>query len=123
MAETIPSGPKGGRPKIVVDWKEVEKLCGLHCTGEEIASFMEISYDTLNRRCHEDHDCGFADYIKQKSSAGKISLRRMQYATAQAGNVSMQIWLGKNWLGQSDQATIQGGMNITAFRVVSEDDE
>jgi len=31
----------------------------------------------------------------------------MQFESANKGNVVMQIWLGKNYLGQSDQGTIQ----------------
>jgi len=32
-----------------------------------------------------------------------MSLRRRQYTTAMDGNTAMLIWLGKNWLGQTDQ--------------------
>lgn len=38
---------KTGRPKIEIDFAEVDKLCQIQCTGEEIASFFGISYDTL----------------------------------------------------------------------------
>ena len=31
----------------------------------------------------------------------------MQFESANKGNVVMQIWLGKNYLGQSDQGTLQ----------------
>jgi predicted nucleic-acid-binding Zn-ribbon protein len=90
------------RPRKEVDWETVNKLCGIHCTGEEIANFLDMSYDTLQRRCLEEHECGFADYYKKASSNGKISLRREQYSVAMKGNVSMLIWLGKNILGQKD---------------------
>ena len=91
------------RPRKEVDWETVNKLCGIHCTGEEIASFLDMSYDTLQRRCLEEHECGFADYYKKASASGKMSLRRKQYEVAMAGNVSMLIWLGKNTLNQRDQ--------------------
>jgi len=93
---------KGGRPKIEIDWDQVDKMCAIHCTGEEQAAILEISYDTLNRRCHEEKSMSFADYFKQKSAGGKMSLRRKQYTTAMDGNTTMLVWLGKNWLGQSD---------------------
>lgn len=92
-----------GRPKKHIDWDMVEKLCAIHCTGEEIASILDVSYDTLQRRCQEEHECGFADYYKKASASGKMSLRRKQYEVAMAGNVSMLIWLGKNTLNQRDQ--------------------
>ena len=32
-----------------------------------------------------------------------MSLRRKQYSTAMEGNATMLVWLGKNWLSQSDK--------------------
>ena len=47
----------------------------------------------------------FCDYIEQKRGSGKASLRRRQWQAAEAGDKTMLIWLGKNWLGQSDQVS------------------
>jgi len=91
-----------GRPKKPIDWDMAEKLCSIHCTGEEIASILGVSYDTLQRRCQEEYKFGFADYYKKASANGKMSLRRKQYEVAMKGNTSMLIWLGKNILGQRD---------------------
>jgi hypothetical protein len=35
-----------------------------------------------------------------------MSLRRAQWKSAEGGNVTMQIWLGKQWLGQKEQHEI-----------------
>ena len=94
---------KTGRPKIEVNFAEVDKLCQIQCTGEEIASFFGISYDTLERRCKEQFKVSLAEYIKEKSAKGKSSLRRLQWKAAMSGNVTMLIWLGKQYLGQSDK--------------------
>lgn len=94
---------KTGRPKIEVDFSEVDKLCQIQCTGEEIASFFEVSYDTLERRCKEKFKVSLAEYIKEKSAKGKSSLRRLQWKAAMNGNVTMLIWLGKQYLGQADK--------------------
>ena len=97
---------KGGRPIIELtekDWNTVEKLCSLHCTGEEIAGILDIDYDTLNTRIKEKYDYGFSDYFKKHSAYGKISLRRKQYEVATSGSVPMLIWLGKQYLGQKDK--------------------
>jgi hypothetical protein len=32
-----------------------------------------------------------------------MSLRRKQYSTAMEGNATMLVWLGKNWLSQTDK--------------------
>jgi hypothetical protein len=96
-----------GRPKIDIDFTTVDKLCGLQCTGEEIAAFLDVSYDTLCRRCKEEKGIGFADYFDIKRSRGKISLRRNQFTAAESGNVTMLIWLGKQYLGQRDQLDLE----------------
>ena len=94
---------KPGPKKIQVDWAEVEKLAAIHCTHSEIAEFTGISEDTLSRRCKEDHKMQFADYLAKKRGVGRISLRRKQFQTAMSGNTTMQIWLGKQWLGQAEK--------------------
>lgn len=92
-----------GRPKIDINFEELEKLCGLQCTLIEIASFFGCSEDTIERRIKEEYDTTFADYYKNNSAYGRISLRRAQYKAAIDGNTSMLIWMGKQLLGQSDQ--------------------
>lgn len=95
---------KGGRPKKEVNWQQVDQMCALHCTGEEQASILGMSYEALNYKCKEAHGIGFLDYFKQKSANGRMSLRRRQYTAAMDGNTTMLVWLGKNWLGQRDVA-------------------
>lgn len=95
---------KGGRPKKEIDYISLDKLCFFQCTGEECASFIEMSYESLNNKLKEDGHGGFLEYFKKKSGGGKISLRRKQWETAMSGNVPMQIWLGKQVLNQMDHA-------------------
>lgn len=92
------------RPLKEIDWTEVDRLCEFQCTGEEIASFLYIDYDTLNRACKRVYKISFADYYQQKKGVGKISLRRAQWQMAtDQKNPTMLIWLGKNYLGQTDK--------------------
>src|ERR1700681_3423535 len=88
--------PKRGRPKKFVDLELVEKLAHIQCTYGEIASTLGVSVDTLQR--NKD----FAVVYKRGAEGGRKSLRRMQFESANKGNVTMQIWLGKQYLGQSD---------------------
>ena len=97
---------KGGRPKIEVNYDMIKKLASIFCTGEEIADILEISYDTLERRIKSKYKCSFADYIKKYNNTGKASLRRMQFKSAEAGNATLQVWLGKQYLGQTDKQEI-----------------
>lgn len=91
------------RPTLEIDWNDVEKLCALQCTQEEIAQFCDCSVDTLDRAAKRDHDISFAEFFRQKRGKGKISLRRKQWEVAQKGNVTMLIWLGKQYLDQSEK--------------------
>lgn len=108
----------GGRPKIEVDWTKVDAMCQIQCTGEEIASVLGIDYDTLATRCKDDHGSSFSDYIGEKKQGGRASLRRKQWKLAESGNPTMLIWLGKQYLGQSDKQAIDhttGGDKIRTF--------
>lgn len=99
--------PDVGRKTIEINWSQVEECCKIQCTGEEIAAILGISYDTLERAIKREYDNDFAEYFEQKSANGKMSLRRRQYETAKEGNVTMQIWLGKQWLGQKEKSEVE----------------
>jgi hypothetical protein len=60
----------------------------------------------------------FSEYYEQKKGVGKIALRRAQMRTAigdgsNPGNPTMQIWLGKNLLGQVDSHKIDTNISGT----------
>lgn len=95
-----------GPYKKQIDYEQLDKLCAIQCTGEECASILGMDYDTLNNRLKEDGFGGFSDYFTLKSATGKMSLRRRQYTLAEEGNPTMLIWLGKQWLGQSEKKEI-----------------
>lgn len=89
------------RPKLKIDPEQVRKLAAIQCSLEEMASILGCSHDTLERR--------FASVIKDGRNNGKMSLKRKQYEVAMTGNVGMLIWLGKQYLGQSDKSEIDIG--------------
>ena len=91
-----------GRPKKEINADEFEKLCGMQCTLAEVASFFDCSEDTIERWCRSQYEMTFADVYKKKSAKGKASLRRAQIQAALAGNPTMLIWLGKQYLDQRE---------------------
>lgn len=98
-----------GRPKKNLtdkDWDSVRYMCMIHCTGEEIAGVLQMDYDTLNRNCKDKYGYPISEYIKKNQSNGKMSLRRAQWKSAENGNVTMQIFLGKQWLGQIEKQEV-----------------
>lgn len=92
---------RAGRPKKNIDEKQFESLCGLQCTLEEICSWFGVCSDTLESWCKRTYKMNFSEVFKQKRGIGKISLRRSQWRLAEK-NANMAIWLGKQYLGQSD---------------------
>ena len=84
---------QGGRPQKDIQPEMVEKLASIGCTVDEIATVLGCCRDTLYAR--------FSDSLKKGQNQAKVALRRMQWQSASSGNVTMQIWLGKNMLGQS----------------------
>lgn len=104
-----PDKGEGGRPPLRgldtdKEWADFEKLCHIQCTAQEICAWYGLSEDTLSRRCKARYGKTFADVRDEKKQGGKISLRRSQFqkALANGGNVAMLIWLGKQYLSQSD---------------------
>lgn len=97
-----------GRPRKEINQKLFENLCGIQCTEVEICAALECSEDTLNRWCKRTYGATFADTYKSKSQMGKSSLRRMQFKLAEK-NATMAIWLGKQYLDQSDGASEKSG--------------
>lgn len=95
--------------KKIINKEEFEKLCAIHCTQQEVCDWFEITDKTLSRWIRETYgeDKLFSEVFRQKRGKGKISLRRAQYQNALNGNTAMQIWLGKQHLGQTDKQHIQ----------------
>lgn len=102
---------KTGRPRIDIDWKIVDSQLYIQGTGEEIAGYLGVSYDTLERRCKEEHGLSFADYSEQKRGVGRLSLRRAGWKLAQT-NAAVNIFLSKNLLGMSDRIEQTGSFNV-----------
>lgn len=90
------------RPKKEIDKTDFEKLCALQCTQEEICSWFDVTDKTLQAWCKRTYKKGFSEVYAKKREKGKISLRRAQFRLAEK-NAAMAIFLGKNYLGQSDK--------------------
>lgn len=93
---------KGGRPQIEINKDNFESLCNLQCSLDEIAGFFKCSPDTIERWCKRTYEKGFAEAFKVYSQNGKISLRRLQFKLAEKSS-AMAIFLGKQYLGQTDK--------------------
>ena len=97
-----------GRPLKEFDKKAFVDLVGLGCTQEEICWFFRddtgkvANADTLSRWCKRTFGVNFQEYFKQNGYMRlKIKLRRNQLQLSE-GSSAMAIWLGKQYLGQTD---------------------
>lgn len=125
-----PTSPPMGRPPITRDnpdfWKQMDTLCQMHCSQEEIAFFFQCDVDTITNRCKAEKGMTFSEYFKIQSVGGRMSLRRWMWEAAQPkydavtgkllekGNATMQIFLSKQpehrgGLGFSDRSTFEPG--------------
>lgn len=99
-------GPK--TPKV--DPNAVKALASIMCTMPEIALVIGVSEDTLQRRPV------LAKAIAEGRANGRSSLRRAQYKAAMDGNPTMLIWLGKQVLGQRDNADVDMNLRFVEDR-------
>ena len=105
MAKRGPKGPS--KPLNDLDLSRVEAMMKIHCTKEEISSVLGMSTRTLDRRLKELGQENFDTLYKKNRAHGNESLRRMQWRQADEGNTAMQIWLGKQYLGQQDKQQLE----------------
>jgi hypothetical protein len=111
--------PGAGRKAIKIDLVELEKLCVLQCTDEEMAAWLGVSVRTLESRRKQPQ---FAEVMNRGKVKGRISVRRAQMKLLDAGNATMGVWLGKQLLGQRDVTPIEvSGPNGQAVKISLED--
>jgi len=99
------------KAKTPIDWELVKKLAQIQCTGEEIAAFLDISYDCLRTAVKENYDCNASVLFREWRKGGHCSLRRKQWKLADA-NATMAIFLGKQYLGQEDDYGMRHSGNV-----------
>lgn len=95
------------RPQVEIDAKVFKNLCAIFCTLDEIAGVFDCSPDTVERWCKRELKMSFAEAYKKESGRGKSSLRRAQFKLAEK-SAAMAIFLGKNYLGQTDNPAVIG---------------
>ena len=103
--------PRGMKIGHKIDKELSEKLCKMMCTRMEIVSVLGVSEDTLENWCKKEYGdtpyhviCGLAD-------TGKARLRMIQMEQAEK-NPTMAIWLGKQYLGQTDKVEQQNETRV-----------
>ena len=100
------------RPKKYdIDPKNVEKLASYGCSNREIADYFGCDESLISK--------SYSTNVTKGREKGKIRLRQMQWKSAEKGSVPMQIWLGKQVLGQADKQEVK---EIKPFEEISFDE-
>lgn len=103
-----------GRKPVAIDSVELEKLCTLQCTNEEISAWFNCSIRTIEKYAKKPE---FAEVMARGRAKGRISVRRTQMKLMESGSAAMAIWLGKQLLGQRDITPIElTGSNGSAVK-------
>lgn len=82
----------------------VFNLARMQCTLEEAAATLGVVKNTFRSFLTQNPEIDEA--WRLGPLAGRASLRQRQWASATKGNVQMQKWLGKQYLGQSEKVTL-----------------
>lgn len=100
--------PKTGRPKKEYNRKLFVDLIGLGCGADEICWVFRdedgkpANIDTVSRWCKREFGCTFQEFrVKNGAMALKVAVRKNQLELSKK-SAAMAIFLGKNYLGQTD---------------------
>lgn len=106
------------RPLKGFNLELIEDLASIHCSNTEIAAVVGCDSSLLSKK-------GYSEVIAKGKERGKRTLRRKMFDTAMGGNVVMQIWLSKQYLGMTDkiEEKIETNQNSTVTLKWSDEDE
>jgi hypothetical protein len=99
----------GGYSEPFIDAEQLKDLARIHCSVAEMADIIGCSTEVLKR--------GYSCVINAARAEGRAALRRRQYEMAMV-NPQLNIWLGKQILGQRDQVGV-GNPDGSAFAPVA----
>ena len=111
--KSAPVRKKIGRPLALVadakTLKTVEGLGKIQATIRECAAVLDVSHQTFITFMNANPAVGEA--LERGKEGGKTSLRRTQFALAKK-NAAMAIFLGKNYLDQTDRQDISQSVTV-----------
>jgi hypothetical protein len=85
-----------GRPPKLLDGSKIAELIGKGFTVEWVAEYFNVAPSTLY--------LNYSEFLRRGYAFREGCLQATQLATALAGNATLLVWLGKQWLGQKDMS-------------------
>jgi len=83
---------------ISPDPDKIQMLASFGCSITEIAKYFRIDESTVRKK--------YKDELETGRESLKVRLRQLQWDHAARGNTALLIWLGKQYLGQTDRKEI-----------------
>tara|TARA_R100000750_G_C2320001_1_gene85926 strand:- start:120 stop:539 length:420 start_codon:yes stop_codon:yes gene_type:complete len=83
---------------ISPDPDKIQMLASFGCSITEIAKYFRIDESTVRKK--------YKDELETGRESLKVKLRQLQWDHAARGNTALLIWLGKQYLGQTDRKEI-----------------
>lgn len=96
---------KLGRPRKILDAEKIAQLIGKGFTVEFVADFFDVHPDTLY--------ANYSDALRKGKVFRNGCLQAKQFTSAMTGNTTLQIWLGKQWLDQTDRSEVKATVQAT----------
>lgn len=97
---------------------KVWELACIHSSDSEIAHSLDFTHQAwiVYRNNHPE----VQEWVDKAKAYGAENLRKAQWASAMAGNVNMQIWLGRSVLGQGKDEIVETGRQFQLTDVSEE---
>ena len=92
-----------GHPMLVLTddgVKFIERLYACNCTQAEVAAELGVSVDVLQNKANSELNRIARDRGRERFNS---EIRQSQRAIMKRGDSRMAIWLGKQYLGQTDR--------------------
>ena len=83
---------------ISPDPDKIQMLASFGCSITEIAKYFRIDESTVRKK--------YKDELETGRESLKVKIRTLQLKFAERGNTALLIWLGKQYLGQTDRKEI-----------------
>lgn len=100
---------KMGRPVFELNDKDFDVAIQLPMIKADICLLMGgCSEDTIERYVKKRFKKTFAELQSERRQHFRKNILGKQYEMAMKGNVTLLIWLGKQYLGQKDKQEISG---------------
>lgn len=98
--------PAGRPPKesSKIDKEELRDLMKFYPTTKEVCDWFDVKHElTIVRFIKKHFHCNFDELRDKSFIRTKVAIKRAQLKKALAGDNTMLIWVGKQYLGQTDK--------------------